>query len=181
MVRIVKCSRYAEVHYIQSEQTVSTYFHYIPCRFKTITKQKPANYFKMNNIFQRLHSRLPLFLSLDWHTSWHLRPDVQVALVVGRVHHSAATEPLFRVVFWDILPCKIIVDRRFRGAYCLHHQDEHHTRRRENLKSHTEPLCSELGTLLLQRLIVFRKIDIKPLTYVDFKRRYLNDIYIYII
>jgi hypothetical protein len=27
-----------------------------------------------------------------------------------------------RVVFWDILPCKIIVDRRFRGAYCLHHQ-----------------------------------------------------------
>jgi hypothetical protein len=29
---------------------------------------------------------------------------------------------MFRVVFWDILPCKIIVDRRFRGAYCLHHQ-----------------------------------------------------------
>jgi hypothetical protein len=26
---------------------------------------------------------------------------------------------MFRVVFWDILPCKIIVDRRFRGAYCL--------------------------------------------------------------
>jgi hypothetical protein len=39
----------------------------------------------------------------------------------------------------------MIVDRRFRGAYCLHHQglqynpednSEHHTRRRENLKSH---------------------------------------------
>jgi hypothetical protein len=29
---------------------------------------------------------------------------------------------MFRVVFWDILPCKMIVDRRFRGAYCLHHQ-----------------------------------------------------------
>jgi hypothetical protein len=29
---------------------------------------------------------------------------------------------IFRVVFWDILPCKMIVDRRFRGAYCLHHQ-----------------------------------------------------------
>jgi hypothetical protein len=25
---------------------------------------------------------------------------------------------MFRVVLWDILPCKIIVDRRFRGAYC---------------------------------------------------------------
>jgi hypothetical protein len=58
---------------------------------------------------------------------------------------------MFRIVFWDILPCKMIVDRRFRGAYCLHHQgwvdnhftrqyipednSEHHTRRRENLKS----------------------------------------------
>jgi hypothetical protein len=28
---------------------------------------------------------------------------------------------MIRVVFWDILPCKMIVDRRFRGAYCLHH------------------------------------------------------------
>jgi hypothetical protein len=25
----------------------------------------------------------------------------------------------FRVVFWDILPCKMIVDRCFRGAYCV--------------------------------------------------------------
>jgi hypothetical protein len=50
---------------------------------------------------------------------------------------------MFRAVFWVVLPCKMIVDRRFRGAYCLHHQgwnpedsSEHHTRRRENLKSH---------------------------------------------
>jgi hypothetical protein len=28
---------------------------------------------------------------------------------------------MFRAVFWVILPCKMIVDRRFRGAYCLHH------------------------------------------------------------
>jgi hypothetical protein len=27
----------------------------------------------------------------------------------------------FRIVFWDVLPCKIIVDRRFRGTCCLHH------------------------------------------------------------
>jgi len=31
---------------------------------------------------------------------------------------------LFRVVFWDRLPCKMIVDRRFRGAYCLHHHPD---------------------------------------------------------
>jgi hypothetical protein len=29
---------------------------------------------------------------------------------------------MFRAVFWVILPCKMMVDRRFRGAYCLHHQ-----------------------------------------------------------
>jgi hypothetical protein len=28
-------------------------------------------------------------------------------------------------VFWDVLPCsQIDVDRRFRGAYCLHHQGD---------------------------------------------------------
>jgi hypothetical protein len=27
----------------------------------------------------------------------------------------------FRFVFWDVLPCKIIVDRRFRGT-CLYRQ-----------------------------------------------------------
>jgi len=24
----------------------------------------------------------------------------------------------FRFVLWDVLPCKIIVDRRFRGTFC---------------------------------------------------------------
>jgi hypothetical protein len=47
---------------------------------------------------------------------------------------------MIRIVFWDVLPCKMIVDRRFRGAYCLHHstsqKNSDHTRRRENLKSH---------------------------------------------
>jgi hypothetical protein len=27
-----------------------------------------------------------------------------------------AASMMFRIVFWDVLPCKIIVDRRFRGA-----------------------------------------------------------------
>jgi hypothetical protein len=28
----------------------------------------------------------------------------------------------FRIVFWDVLPCKLIADRRFRDTCCLHHQ-----------------------------------------------------------
>jgi hypothetical protein len=31
----------------------------------------------------------------------------------------------FRIVFWDVLPCKIIADRRFRGTCCLHHPYDH--------------------------------------------------------
>jgi hypothetical protein len=70
-------------------------------------------------------------------------------------------------IFWDIAPCSLVeTDRRFRGAYCLHYQndemmeavrtsqktinfyqttrrnipeDSHiHTRRRENLKFHQD-------------------------------------------
>jgi hypothetical protein len=27
--------------------------------------------------------------------------------------------------FWDMAPCSLVaVDRRFRGAYCLHHQGD---------------------------------------------------------
>jgi hypothetical protein len=34
--------------------------------------------------------------------------------------------------FWDVAPCSLIdTDRRFRGAYCLHHQGG-----RENMKFH---------------------------------------------
>jgi hypothetical protein len=39
----------------------------------------------------------------------------------ARFQVLTAASMMFRVVFWDILPCKMIVDRRFRGAYCLHH------------------------------------------------------------
>jgi hypothetical protein len=30
-------------------------------------------------------------------------------------------------VFWDVALCSLVeIDRRFRGAYCLHHQDDRH-------------------------------------------------------
>jgi hypothetical protein len=28
-------------------------------------------------------------------------------------------------IFWDVAPCSLVeIDRRFRGAYCLHHQGD---------------------------------------------------------
>jgi hypothetical protein len=47
---------------------------------------------------------------------------------------------MFRAVFWVVLPCKLIVDRRFRGTCNPEDSSEHHTRRRENLKSQIEHL-----------------------------------------
>jgi hypothetical protein len=41
--------------------------------------------------------------------------------------HVLTAASMFRIVFWDVLPCKIIVDRRFRGAYCLLHQTSQKT------------------------------------------------------
>jgi hypothetical protein len=78
-------------------------------------------------------------------------------LVRWRTKVKSSAPLKFRIVFWVVLQCKIIVDRRFRGTRCLHHQvctsetsvdnyftrqyipednSELHTRRRENLKSH---------------------------------------------
>jgi hypothetical protein len=36
--------------------------------------------------------------------------------------HEEIKSMMFRAVFWVVLPCKMIVDRRFRGTCCLHHQ-----------------------------------------------------------
>jgi hypothetical protein len=29
------------------------------------------------------------------------------------------------IALWNIVPCSLAVDRRFRDAYCLHHQVGH--------------------------------------------------------
>jgi hypothetical protein len=40
-------------------------------------------------------------------------------------------------VFWEVAPCSLVeTDRRFSGAYCLHHHQDDPIRRRENLKYH---------------------------------------------
>jgi hypothetical protein len=49
---------------------------------------------------------------------------------------------MFRIVFWDVLPCRITVDNYFTRQYIPKDNSEHHTRRRENLKSHRESMVS---------------------------------------
>jgi hypothetical protein len=47
---------------------------------------------------------------------FHVNP-----LKLVRFQVLTAASMMFRIVFLDVLPCKMIVDRRFRGAYCLQH------------------------------------------------------------
>jgi hypothetical protein len=44
---------------------------------------------------------------------------------------------MLKIGFWDVLPCKMIVDNNFIRQYIPEDNSEHRTRRRENLKSHT--------------------------------------------
>jgi len=66
---------------------------------------------------------------------------------------AKATQRIFIIVFWDVLPCKIIVDRRFRGTrqYIPEDNSELHTRRRENLKSHIVNLYGEATLRCIRR------------------------------
>jgi hypothetical protein len=59
---------------------------------------------------------------------------------------------LFRNVFWDALPCKIIVDNYFTQQYIPEDISGHHTHRRENLKSHTEVILFQVLQLIVMNL-----------------------------
>jgi hypothetical protein len=86
---------------------------------------------------------------------------------------SGNTTELFRTVFWDVLPCKITVDRPsslmmeavrtsetsvdnyFSRQYIPEDNSELHTRRRENMKSHTIELCLQYCYLQHQICVIF--------------------------
>jgi hypothetical protein len=48
---------------------------------------------------------------------------------------------LLRIVVWDVLPCKMMVNNHFTRQYIPEDNSEHHTRHRENLKSHMDTFC----------------------------------------
>jgi hypothetical protein len=59
---------------------------------------------------------------------------------------------MFRIVFWDVLPCKIIPEDN----------SEHHTRRRENFKSHTElgVIITQMGTHCMKRFVRYHPVTV---------------------
>jgi hypothetical protein len=69
----------------------------------------PVDVVPLELLFKGLHIRSPYFAMMDKTTT--LSNCLQIYFSVK-----------FRIVFWNVLPCKIIVDRRFRGACCLHQQ-----------------------------------------------------------
>jgi hypothetical protein len=52
-----------------------------------------------------------------------------------------------RQVFWDIVPCRlVVVDRRFRGAYCIYHQGDEYNYSYPRRISYSHPVTSPLST-----------------------------------
>jgi hypothetical protein len=45
---------------------------------------------------------------------------------IKRLLHLLASDLSMKmIVFWDVVPCSLVdIDRRFRGAYCLHHHPD---------------------------------------------------------
>jgi hypothetical protein len=77
---------------------------------------------------------------------------------------------LFRAVFWVVLPCKMIVDRRFRGT-CR--------RRRENLKSHMYILPVPVWGVLTPQLLYFRPSVISSKSSLT-KKLFVSGIYYFV-
>jgi hypothetical protein len=95
--------------------------------------------------------------SNDWvidHAQW-IRNSVggRLQLLWDNLSIWLARLTTFRVVFWVILPCKMIVDRRFRGAYCLHHQGW--------VKTTLNIILAAVRTWNLTRLTTFKKQHLK--------------------
>jgi hypothetical protein len=56
-------------------------------------------------------------------TSWALGTDS--AVKISFLFKGSDISLLKMTVFWDVAPCSVVeIDRRFRGAYCLHHQGD---------------------------------------------------------
>jgi hypothetical protein len=54
--------------------------------------------------------------------TWRRVHTVKLFIMQVRFQVLTAASMKFRFVFWDVMPCKIIVYRRFRCTFCLHHQ-----------------------------------------------------------
>jgi hypothetical protein len=68
------------------------------------------------------HSKRRTFKHLRWCKTWtNQRGTMKSCMLLGLQSRNKLLLK-FRV-FWDVLPCsQVDVNRRFRGAYCLHHQ-----------------------------------------------------------
>jgi hypothetical protein len=85
---------------------------------------------------------LPLYLMTE--TSRHCisekpRPwimSIIIVMFIVKGHCQKRVDLMFRIVFWDVLLCKMVVDHHFTRQYIPEDNSEHHTLRRENLKSH---------------------------------------------
>jgi len=82
---------------------------------------------------------------------------------------------MFRIVSWDVLLCKTIVDRRFRGAYCLNHQGRVSLANQETKKLTKGGVLAQDSARLNHSCVRNAKLDLKrSLRYSNWGYAYAN-------
>jgi hypothetical protein len=79
----------------------------------------------------------------------------------ARFHVVTAASTM--TAFWDTVPCSLVeVDRRFRGAYCLHHQGDHVPSHHHHHITTTPPTHNSVTTNVVLDLTLLLRIREVP-------------------
>jgi hypothetical protein len=107
------------LHYILRNQS----FGYIT-NIRCLGDQFPLMAYRLHKqIFRSVKSLCihPILSNFKKETKVRIKTQVLVCIL----NYTTVDDKVWCLVFWDVAPCTHIeVDRRFRGAYYLHHQDE---------------------------------------------------------
>jgi hypothetical protein len=59
--------------------------------------------------------------------------------------------------FWDTAPCGLVeLDRRFRGAYCLHHRDQYASLKRRSTTTRPHGVISQKALIsIMIRVLIY--------------------------
>jgi hypothetical protein len=83
----------------------------------------------MNTVFNHLNTSRLKTTRLTGHNghvrkTWVYSPS-KIFYKRVRLNFVRCTDMLKMTVFWDVVPCSLIdIQRRFKGAYCLHYQGD---------------------------------------------------------
>jgi hypothetical protein len=91
---------------VKSVQSANMQFCFILGIITSQTREIFIRAYGADSVINKIFFVIVLFFEMEW----------MVLFEFLRFQVLTAASVKFRIVFWDVLPCKIIVDRRFRGT-----------------------------------------------------------------